>query len=625
MVAQCVFMPYPAAMAQIPPLDLQSVMIYAADLRQAGKTDEACSLLVSATMNFPGAAAPWQALGRLAETLAHWAEAESCWRQAIALDDCFWWAHKSLAAALRQQNRPSDADAVLSAALDRFPENAAELATDLAAMAETRGDWPEALRYWSLVHAQLPNDWPAQAGLARALQRRNRWDEAEALLRAATEQFPGEFGAWHDLARLADVRGHWTIAEDCWRRAILLNDGLWWVHVALAATLRQQKRWAAAKNVLAGAQDRFPGDRAAFESGWALIAEASRDLTGALRKWEAIEARFPDRCDGYVGRTRVLRELDRFPEAEAAIAAGQHRLPASVELAEEAALNAIVQEDWPLAYARLSSANERFPASSKIQQRFYDVRLRLLESESPSFRGGDGSLAPTKNDAPDQNISGAELAAHFESLGGGVETEGAWAFGCEFGFFQRHAGAEPISLLRWASIAPTSLAAALESRFDGIDAPDELVMREDQGVTDWAFNQSRYQMRVDHTNLPLARISRTDAHRRLCRLLGYLSEKLIRDLESDEKIFVYRVIGREIDDAVLDRLARAMASYGRNRFLFVKKATDVKTRFTVHQAKPGFFVGYIDRFSTESEFQPFDHNHLGWGKLCHAVFTSHRG
>jgi tetratricopeptide (TPR) repeat protein len=609
-------------MEQIRALDLQSVMIHAADLRQAGKTDEACSLLVGATMNFPGAAAPWQALGRLAETLKHWAEAEPCWRRAIALDDSFWWAHQSLGAALRQQNRPSEAEAVLAAALDRFPEQAAEFAIDLAAMAETRGDWAEALRYWRLVHARLPNDWPAQASLARALQRRNRWDEAEALLRGATEQFPGEFGAWHDFGRLEELRGRWTVAEGCWRRAIFLNDGLWWVHVALAATLRQQKRWPAAKTVLAGAQDRFPEDRVAFDSGRALIAEASGDLTGALRQWEALETRFPDLCDGYAGRTRVLRELGRFPEAEAVIAAGQDRLPAAVELAVEAALNAIVQEDWKLAYARLKSANERFPDSDKIQQRFYDVRLRLLESEAPLFRGDDELRASAMPDSADQNIGRAELAAHFESLGGGVAEEGAWAFGCEFGFFQRHVGAEPISLLRWASIAPTSLAMALENRFDGIDAADELVMREDQGATDWAFTQNRYQLRVDHTNLPLARISRTEAHRRLCRLLGYLSEKLIRDLENDEKIFVYRMIGPEIDETMLDRLARAVTSYGRNRFLFVKKTLDVKMRFTVEQAKPGFFIGHIDRFSTESEHEPFDHNYLGWEKLCRAAFAS---
>jgi len=67
---------------------------------------------------------------------------------------------------------------------------------------------------------------------------------------------------------------------------------------------------------------------------------------------------------------------------------------------------------------------------------------------------------------------------------------------------------------------------------------------------------------------------------------------------------------------------RTVTSYGRNRFLFVKKTLDVKMRFTVEQAKPGFFIGHIDRFSTESEHEPFDHNYLGWEKLCRAAFAS---
>ncbi len=48
----------------------------------------------------------------------------------------------------------------------------------------------------------------------------------------------------------------------------------------------------------------------------------------------------------------------------------------------------------------------------------------------------------------------------FESLGAPV-------WGCEFGFVQQKFGAEPISLLRWASINTLRLIEALEHRFEG--------------------------------------------------------------------------------------------------------------------------------------------------------------
>src|SRR6202035_5517212 len=102
-------------------------------------------------------------------------------------------------------------------------------------------------------------------------------------------------------------------------------------------------------------------------------------------------------------------------------------------------------------------------------------------------------------------LSLAAVASRFESLGGGRAVEGGFAAGCEFGFFQRHAGVEPLGLLRWSSIAPTSLAAALESRFDGIDAADNVTVRSASGK-DWGFVQTRYGMIVDHTGLALTSV-----------------------------------------------------------------------------------------------------------------------
>ena len=54
----------------------------------------------------------------------------------------------------------------------------------------------------------------------------------------------------------------------------------------------------------------------------------------------------------------------------------------------------------------------------------------------------------------------AALVNHFESLGRG----------CEFGFLQRRAGAEPMGLLRFASMPLEGLIRGLQTQFAGIDA-----------------------------------------------------------------------------------------------------------------------------------------------------------
>ena len=216
------------------------------------------------------------------------------------------------------------------------------------------------------------------------------------------------------------------------------------------------------------------------------------------------------------------------------------------------------------------------------------------------------------------SLAPAEVVARFESLGGGTAVEGAWGLGCEFGFIQRRCGIEPLGLLRWASIAPTSLIAALESRFAGIDEPDHLVVEPTGEGVDWGFTQKLYGIVNGHSGHSLASVSRPEALRRICQQLRFLSRKLIGDLENDEKIFVYRMIEHEIDDSLLDRLARAVASYGRNRFLFVRKAPDRKRRFSIEVIRPGFMVGYIDRFASDLHGD----NPQGWEVVCRAALLA---
>ena len=59
-------------------------------------------------------------------------------------------------------------------------------------------------------------------------------------------------------------------------------------------------------------------------------------------------------------------------------------------------------------------------------------------------------------------LTPGELTMRFESLGSN----------CEFGLVQRNFGAEPLSLLRWSNLTPTSLCAMLETRFDDVGNPE---------------------------------------------------------------------------------------------------------------------------------------------------------
>src|SRR5271157_2790486 len=97
-------------------------------------------------------------------------------------------------------------------------------------------------------------------------------------------------------------------------------------------------------------------------------------------------------------------------------------------------------------------------------------------------------------------LTNSELAALFESLGGGSLNANGWAFGCEFGFWQRSLGVEPLGLLRWASIAPNDLLRGLDSGFAGVDDIADIEAREHTG-SDWGITQRKYGMYLDHSGM----------------------------------------------------------------------------------------------------------------------------
>jgi hypothetical protein len=176
---------------------------------------------------------------------------------------------------------------------------------------------------------------------------------------------------------------------------------------------------------------------------------------------------------------------------------------------------------------------------------------------------------------------------------------------------------EPLGLLRWASIAPDDLIRALNERFElaGIPETTQILSR---GGTDWGYVDTSYQIRVDHTHMPLTSISEERARRSVCQLVNMLRRKLIEDFEAGSKLFVYRYLSETIADAMLSDLVKAMNSYGKNTVLVVLRQSADNPPFKITCPFPGAMVGYIDWFAAD------DHgnrrNVVGWSRLCSDAF-----
>lgn len=221
---------------------------------------------------------------------------------------------------------------------------------------------------------------------------------------------------------------------------------------------------------------------------------------------------------------------------------------------------------------------------------------------------------------PDQNataLSDRDIAMQFESLGGS-------GHGCEFGLFQRHYGAEPLGLLRWADLAPELLIKALESRFEGVGDLENTIIFSPENSGEWWTKDKRYWMAM-RSFVKTADVTLPQMTKMACRRLQFLRRKLIEDLAAGEKIFAYKNMFRNLTQAELNRLYQAVRSYGDSTLFYVRYADEQHPAGSVEVSAPGLIIGYIEHFAFSPEDKPVGPSHEGFLALCRAAYGLWKG
>jgi hypothetical protein len=112
----------------------------------------------------------------------------------------------------------------------------------------------------------------------------------------------------------------------------------------------------------------------------------------------------------------------------------------------------------------------------------------------------------------------------------------------------------------------------------------------------------------------------------VCRRLQFLRDKLIGDLRASAKIFVFKVIERNLTDQEIGRLHAAMRRYGDNTLLYVRYQDEEHPNGIVEVAADGLMIGYIDRFAhskTDENLGPATQSWVALCKAAHALRTTH--
>ena len=334
-------------------------LLGAQSLRNCGKMDEADALLAAGIEHFPDAAEMPVEFARMAHARRDWASAVDRWETARERFPDQIACYTGEALALRELGRFDEAEALLDAAVTRFPDQPGPR-IEFAGLAQHRRDWQEAARRWAAVREFSPDSPIGYQAGATALRLAGLTEEAETLLTDAVTRFPDHAGILMEYASTAQAQLDWVAATQRWEHLRQIAPGNQTAYAAGAHALRQAGRDQEAEALMEMAIQRFPDDLG-LRTSHAWAATHRKDWPEAIDRWNHVLTLQPDNPAGYLGMGRTFRVARRLDEAEAFLEKSMARLPDDAALACEYARVAAARADWDAAQERWELVRTRFP------------------------------------------------------------------------------------------------------------------------------------------------------------------------------------------------------------------------------------------------------------------------
>ncbi len=577
--------------------------------RESGLYQEAEAVLEDAGRRFAGDARFSIELAYVAVDRGAWAEALRRWEAVITTFHGRTEGYLGAAQALNELGRGADAETVLAPALRLFPDSA-EVAVAYAWAAYHRQHYAVAVQRWEQVRRRFPRLAQGYTGGNESLLAAGQAADAAALIAAAQPLFPNDFEVAAAYARSPEVTQDWDEALARWSALRERFPARVAASVGYAQCCLTARRLDAADAVLTAALGEHAED---FDLNrlHADCAVLERDWAAAEARWRRFTELFPERAISWYGLGDMLRESGRFAESETVLTTALERFPGNRDLERALASTATARRDWPVALGRWEALKTRYPQDAGVADGIADALWHARQDLGVIQSDPDAVVArfviPQSllevNRAAQETDPLRDLLMEFESLG---DT-------CEFGIVQRRYGAEPIGLLRWTSTPLEHLVTALDSDFAGVGEPAHTVITV-SADGEYTSYDGRYHMNAHTFTLETAEPVERFTMQYLKRM-RYLCRKLLDDLATGDKVFVYKS-EQGVTDAEARALFAAMRRHGPARLLCVRLQTAAHPTGTLIPLEDGLFMGHIDRFST------VDINVDVWIELCRGVVSA---
>ena len=336
-------------------------------------------------------------------------------------------------------------------------------------------------------------------------------------------------------------------------------------------------------------------------------AHDRKDWPAAMDLWSKVRETYPDIPDGFVHGSTALDQLLRHDEAQVWLDDGLARLPGSIQLLTHAAYRATHYRDWERAERLWNIVLKHDPGSEdaarQLMNASHHVQLAAL---------GDGALQVADTSIQNYYPEGDATLADNTSRDLLLSFEGIGAT-CEFGAVQRHFRADPLGLLRWAAATPDKIARAISSRFEGVGDPSQtrLILMADK---EYFVQDTKYDFAL-HTAIYQGDEDEAVILKRQNRILSFLAKKLLGDIESGEKIFVFNFPNRRISMAEIRALQDGLRRIGPATLLCMRIADEEHPSGSIQRLEGGVFIGYLERLTTHGPSILFDE----WRRILRLV------
>jgi predicted Zn-dependent protease len=326
------------------------------------RSEEAEVLIQEGIQRFPKNATLALRHAALPEHRKDWSQAVTRWQAFHQRFKGTAHSHLQHGKALILNGQTEEAEALLGIAAQRWPDDRL-IATERAALAVHRRDWPLALERWRGVRTRFEDSATASQGECEALIALGLLDEAETLIQATVSRHPDHPGLMMQGATVAMQRQDWVMACERWstfRQRFGISPEICEQEVE---ALIQSGQTEAAKTLLMEATRRYP-NRQPLALKLAQRLSQQQDWILAAERWKLLRKRFSPTVESFLEEARALTQLERWDEAESVLNQARRRWPRDRKLARQWAELALLRQDWQTAadrWQRFRKANPNHP------------------------------------------------------------------------------------------------------------------------------------------------------------------------------------------------------------------------------------------------------------------------